>query len=173
MGQKSADFTLSHLQTIPPAAIPLTFTCTKWWRPYLFLGLCEWLCRHQYRPPRASLLHLCTSRQAFAPPFPDGTKAWGRLQEKLQSWCSVGSYPFCIRSHLTSSMLLQTAKYIFCENGMLQNVHHARILQMCEKPNSAWQRQVPSTAISVWDCTDLVFLLFYQEKRTKCPHLSC
>lgn len=99
MGLKRAIlFTLLPLQTIPPAAIPLTFICTNWWRPYLSLGRCEWPCRHRYRPPRASLLCLCTSRQAFAPPFPDGTKAWGRLQEELQSWCYVGCYPFCIRS---------------------------------------------------------------------------
>lgn len=99
MGQKWAiHFTLSHLQTIPPAAIPLTFIGTNWWRRYLSLGLCGWLCRHQYRPPTTSLLCLCTSRQAFAPPFPDGTKAWGRLQEELQRWCHEGCYPFCVRS---------------------------------------------------------------------------
>lgn len=32
---------------------------------------------------------------------------------------------------LTSSMLLQTANFIFCEKGILQNVHHTHILQMC------------------------------------------
>lgn len=88
MGQKWAIlFTLSPLQTIPPAASPLTFICTNWWRSYLSLGRCEWLYHHQYRPPRASLLCLCTSHQASAPLFPDGTKALGRLQEQLQRWC--------------------------------------------------------------------------------------
>lgn len=87
------------------AAFPLTFVarrwhsiCTCWRRPYLSLGLYEWLSHHQYRPPRASLLRQCTSRQAFAPPFLDGTKVWGRLQGELRSWCYVGWYQFCIRS---------------------------------------------------------------------------
>lgn len=42
MGQKWAiNFILSHLQSILPAAIPLTFACRNWWRPYLSQGLCE------------------------------------------------------------------------------------------------------------------------------------
>lgn len=32
---------------------------------------------------------------------------------------------------LTSSMLLQTATFIFWEKDMLQNVHHIRVLQVC------------------------------------------
>lgn len=133
MGQKWAILlTLSPLQTIPPAAIPLTFICTNWWRPYLSQGLCEWLCRHRYRPPRASLLRLCTSRQAFAPPFPDGTKAWGRLQEELQSWCCVGCYPFCIRSQSNLFHLANTYLHFLWERHAAKcalHLHSADVLK--------------------------------------------